>query len=470
MRKEFIYKFYLILCGVLLGLNTHAQNLDLVLDDFHYILHENGTATLAGINSDNPAEFELGDVIIPVAVSKENKEYKVIEIGESAFFLCQKLTSITIPEGVTNIGPNAFAQCTALVSISIPESIKTIGKNAFLKTKWYDSLSDGEVYIHHILYSYKGDMPQETSVTIKEGTVSIAEWAFANCENLIAATFPASLKKICDYAFNGCKQLKEISLPTKLAYIGKEVLAGTAIKKLTIPASVSYIDGRFAPSGLEEIRFEGVTPPQTTSPSFIPSDAVYYIPYESYMAYFNAGLIPFGTVEYFSTVKTLEGEYIYPVTTSIKPDGVGGTILLNGEQLSMTGIKEGTTVKFVVTADSGYLIDKMWVGTGYPIEPDNLRSFTYTIQSLSKYVSLGASFIKETSHISNQSTEDPHVYISNGILKIKNTQEIVPIKILNLAGQTIYQGMTDSYEGISLLEGMYIIKVGTETYKIIMKQ
>lgn len=55
----------------------------------------------------------------------------VTSIGNSAFSVCETLTSIVIPESVTSIGENAFWKCTGLTSITIPESVKTIGEYAF---------------------------------------------------------------------------------------------------------------------------------------------------------------------------------------------------------------------------------------------------------------------------------------------------------------------------------------------------
>ena len=52
-------------------------------------------------------------------------------IGEFAFFCCDSLTSIHIPEGVTKIGESAFVGCNSLTAISIPESVSVIETAAF---------------------------------------------------------------------------------------------------------------------------------------------------------------------------------------------------------------------------------------------------------------------------------------------------------------------------------------------------
>ena len=55
----------------------------------------------------------------------------VIEIGRNAFYKCQALKTIVIPESVSAIGDNAFMDCEKLSSINIPESVASIGIAAF---------------------------------------------------------------------------------------------------------------------------------------------------------------------------------------------------------------------------------------------------------------------------------------------------------------------------------------------------
>jgi len=52
-------------------------------------------------------------------------------IPASAFYKCDSLVAINIPDSVTSIGQDAFGKCTSLISLNIPNGIKSIGIRAF---------------------------------------------------------------------------------------------------------------------------------------------------------------------------------------------------------------------------------------------------------------------------------------------------------------------------------------------------
>ena len=70
-------------------------------------------------------------ITIPEKVTFNSTEYSVTSIGKSAFYDCDALTSITIPNSVISIGNFAFSGCSSLTSITIPNSVTSIGNSAF---------------------------------------------------------------------------------------------------------------------------------------------------------------------------------------------------------------------------------------------------------------------------------------------------------------------------------------------------
>ena len=195
------------------------------------------------------------NLIIPESVTYNKNNYNVTGIGGYAFCNCTKLTSLTIPNSVTSIEEYAFAYCTGLTAITIPNSVTWIGGYAFKGTPWFENQS-GLIYIGSVLYAYRGEMPKNTSIVVKDGVTSIGQYAFGNCKALSSITILNSVTRIGEGAFYGCTGLTSITIPNSVTSIEEGTFYDcSGLTSVTIPNSVTKIGGYafFDCSGLTSV-------------------------------------------------------------------------------------------------------------------------------------------------------------------------------------------------------------------------
>ena len=175
MKKALLVLLALVLiCAMMLPL----VSCNIFKGELEFTSNDDGTCYVSGIGSCTGT-----DIVVP-SVSPDGDS--VIGIGDSAFYDCKSLTSITIPSGVTSIGNHAFEDCTSLTSIEIPDSVTSIGDFAFY------------------------DCTNLTSVVIGDSVTSIGIYAFGYCRSLESIEIPDSVTSIGDCAFQGCTDLKTV--------------------------------------------------------------------------------------------------------------------------------------------------------------------------------------------------------------------------------------------------------------------
>ena len=153
----------------------------------------------------------------------------VTSIGGYAFLGCYGLTSVTIPNSVTSIGERAFHGCRSLKSIEIPNSLTSIGKYAFYRCTRLAS----PVYNAHVFAfmptSYSG------AYTIPYGIESIAGGAFYGCSSLTSVTIPNSVTNIGIAVFYNCTRLTSVTIPNSVTSIEVCAFCGcTGLTSVTI--------------------------------------------------------------------------------------------------------------------------------------------------------------------------------------------------------------------------------------------
>ena len=177
----------------------------------------------------------LTEIVIPDSVTS---------IEENTFYGCTGLTSITIPESVTSIGNYAFYGCTGLTSITIPESVTSVGKNAFYGCNPVLFVNNSDVPISYSFSSIVDKIlgcPSE--LTVSKLYSSISSECFKNRTKLTTITIPDSVTRIYESTFYGCTNLTSITIPDSVTSINKDAFYNcTSLTSITIPDSVTRIE------------------------------------------------------------------------------------------------------------------------------------------------------------------------------------------------------------------------------------
>ena len=177
---------------------------EIEIDGIKYTIFDNMTALLQEV----PTTFE-GDLVIPEKVTYVADF--VVEGIEDAFLNCDKLTSISVPAGVTNISIYGFSNNPALTAINVdPANVSYTSKDGVLFDMPGTSLM-------------KYPQGREGAYTVPDGVETISDEAFAGNTHLTAVTLPASLTEIASLAFENCTGLTSItSLATDAPHAGSQ--------------------------------------------------------------------------------------------------------------------------------------------------------------------------------------------------------------------------------------------------------
>lgn len=188
---------------------------------FVYIVRNDGTAEIV----------DRSGIIESLVIPEELDGHRVTRIGDMAFRQSRDLTSVTIPDSVTEIGDNPFYLCGSLAEIVIsPDhpTLETVDGVLFSKP-------DRRLVFYPIA-------KENDQYTVPDGTQVIGKAAFSTCDALHSVTIPGSVTVIGDLAFNACRYLSYIGIPYGPTVIGSEAFSLCfSLKGIVIPGSVTAI-------------------------------------------------------------------------------------------------------------------------------------------------------------------------------------------------------------------------------------
>ena len=195
-------------------------------------------------------ELTLGNVsnkCVIEGLSVYKNMLQKVELGSGittlyySFTNCNSLTSVTIPNNITNIDYYAFGKCHALTSLVIPQNVTNIGNYAF--TGCYSLVS---IIMSPNLTSIGKasfeDCHALKSIILPEKVITIDDRAFYFCFTLATLILPENVTTIGEYAFYWCYALKSITIPKSITIIDTAVFQYCiTLKSVVIPNNVTII-------------------------------------------------------------------------------------------------------------------------------------------------------------------------------------------------------------------------------------
>lgn len=242
-------------------------------------------------DSEIPSYEISGNLVIPSKVTGPRGVYTVTGIENRSFYFNECITSVTIPNTVTEIGPKAFEKCLGLNNIKLPNSIKLISHDAFrecamssieipssVESIGYEAFGEchnlteviindckNELIVDNHLFSgspvkkiYFGrnwryaknaayDLricSDSLEVTLGNMMTEIPGGAFNDYTGALSIDIPDHIRSIGSHAFSGCSGLTSIRLPATIDSIKICTFAGCInLQAIDIPNSVKIING-----------------------------------------------------------------------------------------------------------------------------------------------------------------------------------------------------------------------------------
>ncbi len=211
----------------------------------------------------------------------------VTEIGQFAFFGCKRMEWVTFGSGLQTIRGGAFADCISLKEIVLPANVKkledsvhasgigyrgvfencagltkvtvgdesmdieltTIGSSAFKNCSSLTSVYIGNAVsaIHSEAFAHTGI----TSLSLGNQLLKIDLRAFCECEQLESVAIPDSVTEIGQFAFFGCKRMEWVTFGSGLQTIRGGAFADCiSLKEIVLPANVKKLEDSVHASGI----------------------------------------------------------------------------------------------------------------------------------------------------------------------------------------------------------------------------
>ena len=435
-KRHFVLKSALTLMLSMLSVSVSAY--DIEVDGIYYNVLSIDTLTVevtSGVNKYS------GNIVVPSQISFKDRIFKVIRIGREAFEGCQ-IQSIFLPESIKEISSRAFQYCGQLQSITFPESLERIGSYAF---------------------QYCGQLQ---SITIPSNVNYIEDYCFYYCSDLQIVRFNDSRTK-CEVSLFGT--FASISSIKKL-YIGRplsrsEIYSHT---ELTIGPLLKEWLNEYDSGKLEIVRSLIIDPSQL-KPTFKTNtyvNATLYVPKGTKAAYKQA--------EGWSNFFTIEEDENALITESCATPMIeyqNGKLKISsataGSSCFYSINATDVTAESLVTSDID--LSATYVIKAYATAPEHTNSETVTATLCWLDGRLETDGVK-----SMVAEKRPVIVTSNkGFLRISGLNDNERVSVYSIDGKLVSSTMAHSSivttDATMLKDGIAIIKIGDESFKVFVK-
>jgi hypothetical protein len=173
-------------------------------------------------------------------------------IGERAFFYCNSLPSVVIPDSVVSIDYAAFVNCFSLSSVSLPPTLDRLEDRVFA---WCTSLPSIEIpsTVTNLGTEVFFECSALTSLSVPDAVTEIGAGAFASCASLASLNLGTEVKRIGAGAFSDCNALPWLYIPDSVESVNVYAFSNCgSLKTLFVPAAwqgTSILDGTALPRG-----------------------------------------------------------------------------------------------------------------------------------------------------------------------------------------------------------------------------
>ena len=441
MKKEISLQKVLALAFAILACHSAlAAYYDFKVDGIYYNIISEEDRTVEVTNDEGGSYYSGGsysakELVIPSKVINQSKTYTVVSIGSFAFFDCVSLTSIELPSSLTTIGSYAFGG-SSLTSIELPSNLTTIGGHAFYNCSSLTSieLPSNLTTIEEYAFQYCSNL---TSIELPSSLTTIEENAFFDCGSLTSIELPSSLTTIEEYAFRYCSNLTSIELPSSLTTIYGSTFEGCDnLSAINVDKNnQSYVseDGILYTKDMTElVRFpEGKTTANFKIPNSVTTigDNAFYGCGSLTSIELPVGLTTVG-YRAFQYCSSLTSVYCKATIPPACDGNIFGDVTLKGTLYVPIGTK------------ADYEAVDPW------------RNF-WTIEET--YFTVGVEDAVQGEEVA---------VATDGNSIVVTGDDAGRIEVYSVNGQCVYSGQETTIGGLA--KGVYVVKVGNNTYKVLL--